>query len=58
MKENVAVDQQKAMHEWNLLKTSIEAEGVKVLTLDQVKGLPDMVFCCNSGWSELFQINK
>jgi len=50
MKENVVVDRQKAMREWNALKSSIEAEGVKVLTLDQIEGLPDMVFCCNSGW--------
>uniref|UniRef100_A0A914GZF2 Amidinotransferase n=1 Tax=Globodera rostochiensis TaxID=31243 RepID=A0A914GZF2_GLORO len=49
MEAGVVVDQQKAMDQWTELKTSIEREGVHVLTLDQVKGLPDMVFVCNSG---------
>uniref|UniRef100_A0A915LEZ7 Amidinotransferase n=1 Tax=Meloidogyne javanica TaxID=6303 RepID=A0A915LEZ7_MELJA len=34
------------MEQWNLLKESIEKEGVKVVTLNQVEGQPDMVFAC------------
>nr|CAD2204429.1 unnamed protein product [Meloidogyne enterolobii] len=49
MNEKIKVDKQKAMEQWNLLKESIEKEGVKVLTLNQVEGQPDMVFACNSG---------
>jgi N-dimethylarginine dimethylaminohydrolase len=43
------VDQPKAQKQWDTLKQAIEKQGVKVLTLDPVKGLPDMVFVCNSG---------
>ncbi|CAJ0607520.1 unnamed protein product [Cylicocyclus nassatus] len=43
------VDKQKAMEQWTALKKTIEKEGVQVLTTDQVKGLPDQVFVCNSG---------
>ncbi|CEF71606.1 Amidinotransferase family-containing protein [Strongyloides ratti] len=43
------VDKNKAMEQWNNLKNLIEIEGVKVLTLEQVEGLPDMVFSCNFG---------
>uniref|UniRef100_A0A914E4X9 Amidinotransferase n=1 Tax=Acrobeloides nanus TaxID=290746 RepID=A0A914E4X9_9BILA len=43
------VNKEKAMKQWKDLKLAIENEGVKVLTLDQVQGLPDMVFVCNSG---------
>ncbi|MFH4979769.1 hypothetical protein AB6A40_006478 [Gnathostoma spinigerum] len=43
------VDQSKAMQQWNELKAAIEKQGVEVLTLEQVEGLPDMVFVCNSG---------
>ena len=43
------VDQPKAQKQWDSLKAAIEKQGVKVLTLDPVKGLPDMVFVCNSG---------
>jgi len=49
MNEKIKVDKQKAMEQWNLLKESIEKEGVKVMTLNQVEGQPDMVFACNSG---------
>jgi N-dimethylarginine dimethylaminohydrolase len=49
MKKNIKVDKQKSMEQWNELKISIENEGVKVLTIKQVEGQPDMVFCCNSG---------
>jgi N-dimethylarginine dimethylaminohydrolase len=49
MKANAIVDRKKAMNEWQALKRSIELEGVQVLTMDQVEGLPDMVFACNSG---------
>ncbi|KAH7718871.1 Amidinotransferase [Aphelenchoides avenae] len=43
------VDKQRAHAQWDQLKGAIEKEGVEVLTLDQVQGLPDMVFVCNSG---------
>uniref|UniRef100_A0A7E4ZR16 Amidinotransferase n=1 Tax=Panagrellus redivivus TaxID=6233 RepID=A0A7E4ZR16_PANRE len=43
------VDQAKAQTQWDALKVAIEKQGVKVLTLDQAPGLPDMVFVCNSG---------
>uniref|UniRef100_A0A0N5A3S4 Amidinotransferase n=1 Tax=Parastrongyloides trichosuri TaxID=131310 RepID=A0A0N5A3S4_PARTI len=43
------VDREKAMTQWIELKNVIEKEGVEVLVLDQVNGLPDMVFTCNSG---------
>uniref|UniRef100_A0A0N5CFI6 Amidinotransferase n=1 Tax=Strongyloides papillosus TaxID=174720 RepID=A0A0N5CFI6_STREA len=43
------VDKDKAMEQWKNLKKIIEDEGVEVLTLEQVKGLPDMVFSCNAG---------
>uniref|UniRef100_A0A1I8A810 Amidinotransferase n=2 Tax=Steinernema glaseri TaxID=37863 RepID=A0A1I8A810_9BILA len=43
------VDKDKAQKQWSDLKVAIEKEGVKVDTLDHVKGLPDMVFVCNSG---------
>ncbi|VDK20857.1 unnamed protein product, partial [Anisakis simplex] len=43
------VDKQKAFDQWNTLKSVIQKTGVEVLTLDQVQGLPDMVFVCNSG---------
>ena len=43
------VDAAKAMAQWKQLKSTLELNGVEVLTLDQVKGLPDMVFVCNSG---------
>ncbi|KAF7638637.1 hypothetical protein Mgra_00002015 [Meloidogyne graminicola] len=49
MKQNIKVDKQKAMEQWNVLKKSIEEEGIKVLTLNQIDGQPDMVFACNSG---------
>ncbi|EYC28458.1 hypothetical protein Y032_0007g3233 [Ancylostoma ceylanicum] len=43
------VDKAKAFEQWNSLKTTIEKEGVQVLTMDQTQGLPDQVFVCNSG---------
>ena len=43
------VDQTKAQSQWESLKAAIESCAVEVLTLEPVKGLPDMVFCCNSG---------
>lgn len=49
MHKHAVVDKQKAMEQWRKLKASIEQEGVKVITVDQVQGLPDMVFACNSG---------
>ncbi|KAL7076616.1 hypothetical protein ACQ4LE_004444, partial [Meloidogyne hapla] len=49
MNEKIKVDKQKAMEQWNVLKELIEKEGVKVVTLNQVEGQPDMVFSCNSG---------
>uniref|UniRef100_A0A915DQN8 Amidinotransferase n=1 Tax=Ditylenchus dipsaci TaxID=166011 RepID=A0A915DQN8_9BILA len=43
------VDSSSAMKQWQQLKQTIEKEDVKVSTLEQAKGLPDMVFSCNSG---------
>jgi len=43
------VDKALAQKQWDVLKTSIEDQGVEVVTLDQAHGLPDMVFVCNSG---------
>jgi hypothetical protein len=54
MRADAVVDRQRAMDQWKALKASIEREGVEVLTLDQVEGLPDMVFACNSGGPIIF----
>jgi len=43
------VDPAKAMQQWESLKRTIEKCGVQVKELTPVKGLPDMVFCCNAG---------
>lgn len=43
------VDKVLAQKQWDALKSTIENEGVKVMTLDQAHDLPDMVFVCNSG---------
>uniref|UniRef100_A0A915JMZ1 Uncharacterized protein n=1 Tax=Romanomermis culicivorax TaxID=13658 RepID=A0A915JMZ1_ROMCU len=43
------VDKALAQKQWDALKTTLEKLSVQVKTIDQVPGLPDMVFCCNSG---------
>jgi len=43
------VDQAKAMQQWTSLKNAIESCGIQVKQIEQADGLPDMVFCCNSG---------
>jgi len=43
------VDSVLAQKQWDNLKQNIEKCGVEVKTIPQVDGLPDMVFCCNSG---------
>lgn len=43
------VDTNLAQKQWDNLKNIIEGCGVEVKTINQVDGLPDMVFCCNSG---------
>jgi N-dimethylarginine dimethylaminohydrolase len=43
------VDKALAQKQWDALKSAIENEGVKVMTLDQAPDVPDMVFVCNSG---------
>ena len=49
MNVSVQPDRQKAQEQWeNLKKTYIDL-GVTVETIDQVKGLPDMVFTANAG---------
>jgi N-dimethylarginine dimethylaminohydrolase len=43
------VDSALAHKQWNTLKNAFEKNGVEVKTINQAEGLPDMVFCCNSG---------
>lgn len=43
------VDKEEAYQQWKSLKDAITAQGVEVLTIEPVKGLPDMVFTCNAG---------
>lgn len=44
-----AVDETKAMAQWTSLVDIYEDLGVKVLTIDQEKEVPDMVFCADQG---------
>lgn len=37
------------MDQWRTLRKALREADVDVITMDQVEGLPDMVFCCNSG---------
>lgn len=43
------VDKEKAFEQWNALKKGVEDAGLKVEVMNDVEGLPDMVFACNSG---------
>jgi len=43
------VDQDIAMRQWGKLKQTLEEWGVKIKLIDQVPGLPDMVFTANAG---------
>jgi len=43
------VDKQKAMEQWQQLKSAYEAEGISVQVIDQVPGQPDMVFAADQG---------
>lgn len=46
---SVQPDRQKAKEQWENLKKTYLNLGVTVETIDQVKGLPDMVFTANAG---------
>jgi N-dimethylarginine dimethylaminohydrolase len=43
------INQSKAMQQWNALVETCEKLGMKVEIIDQIKGLPDMVFTTNEG---------
>ncbi len=48
MEGNVGkVDKEKAMMEWEKVKSAFELAGVDVHVIDGEEGLPDMVFCAN-----------
>jgi len=46
---DVPVQKSVAQKQWDRLRLTLERTGVQVHEMDQVKGLPDMVFCCNAG---------
>lgn len=46
---NGQVDKTLAQRQFDSLKNALEKLNVQTKMIDQVQGLPDMVFCCNSG---------
>lgn len=46
---DVPVQKSVAQKQWDRLRLTLERTGVQVHEIEQVKGLPDMVFCCNAG---------
>jgi N-dimethylarginine dimethylaminohydrolase len=49
MNQNDQVDQAKALHQWETIKSIYERLGHTVELIDPVKGLPDMIFTANGG---------
>ena len=43
------VDKKKALQQWETLIEQLQSQEVKVEIIDQVKGLPDMVFAADQG---------
>src|SRR3989338_1410892 len=42
-------DRQLVMSQWNALRTALKKSGLEISVVDQVAGLPDMVFTANAG---------
>lgn len=44
------VDPEEARRQWETLRTALDQQGYNVDVLPARRGLPDLVFCCNTAW--------